>query len=275
MKKSLVVFCILGMLVFFSACSARTAEEESAAPQNTEPAKTDSAVLQNDAHDWRVIDGAGTKQLVLAGEKSGEVYTVNTDELTVFTDGEAASAADLKNGMILTVDAGYELLETWPAQIKRATVHTQSESGDKDDYGNICGLYLQVLEDLWTNDSALNADITYISVDLNKAPGHLTDGEKAAVTWIFSGRHNAQGLQFSFEELKENGYIDKSVLYWEDGVLFRISQSDTGRDTAQKITFNADKWRSGTGAIFYTDCTAKRGKGVLWEPYQSGGFAIS
>ena len=262
MKKSIVIFCILVILVSFGACKSGTAAEEPTAPQNG-------------ALCLRIVDGAGTKQLVLAGEKSGDVYTADTSELTVYSGGEPAASSDLKDGMLLSVDAGYELLETWPAQITKAVVRVQSEQGAQADHGDLCGVYLQVLEDLWANDSGLNGDITYISVDLKKAPGNLTDGEKAAITWILSGRLHAQGLQFSFEELKENGYVDESFPAWEDGVLFSITEAENGKNTANRITFNAQKWSSGLGAIFFTDCTAKRGKGVQWKPYQIGGFAIA
>lgn len=259
MKKCISVFCILVMLISFGACKRSKGLAQTGA---------DGIVL-------RLVDGAGTERLVLAGEKGSEVFTAGADQLTVFTDGKKAAPVDLKNGMRLTLDDGYELLETWPAQIVGATARLQSETDSKTDHGDLCGLYLQVLEDLWTDDSGLNGDIAYISVYLDEAPGDLTEGEKAAITWIFSGRHNAQGLQLGFNELRENGYVDANDLYWEDGVLFSIKKSERGTNTAQKITFDAEKWRSGTGAIFYTECTAKRGKGVLWEPYKSGGFAIA
>lgn len=275
MKKGILLFCILGMLIVCGACKNRTAAEEPKTPADSETAQTDPADPQGDALSLRVIDGAGTGQLVLAGEKSGDLYTVGADALTVFIDGEQAAPSDLKNGMRLSFDAGYELMETWPMQIAGASVRAQSEPGDAEDHGDLCGLYLQVLEDLWTNDSGLNGDLTYISVDLDKAPGRLTDGEKAAVAWIFAGRHNAQGLQLGFEALKAQGYVDETSLYWEDGLLFSITKTETGKDAADRITFNAAKWRSGDGAIFFNDCTAKRGRGVEWKPYKTGGFAIS
>ena len=189
--------------------------------------------------------------------------------------GEEAAPAELENGMLLTLDPEYDLLETWPAQIAGATLRTQSNPGGTEDHGDLCGLYLQVLEDLWKDDSGLHGDITYISVYLDEAPGDLTDGEKAAVAWIFAGRHNAEGLRLGFQELKAQGYVNEQELFWKDGVLLQITQSENKQSTANKISFNAEKWRSGTGAIFYTDCTAERGKGAAWEPYRPGGFAIS
>lgn len=261
MKRIISVFCVLALLLSFAACDNRKEE-----PANPETGGTLSL---------RLVDGVGTQRFVLAGEAGGDVYTVDTATLTVFSDGDAAAPADLENGMMLTLDAGYTLLETWPMQITNAVARAQSASDDPADHGDLCGVYLQVLEDLWTNDSGLNGDITYISVDLSEAPGDLTDGEKAAIAWIFSGRHDAQGLQLSFDALAENGYLTDGMLYWEDGALFSITKADGGTNTANKITFSARKWRSGTGAIFFNDCTAKRGKGVRWKPYQLGGFAIS
>lgn len=269
MKRIIAIICILAMLFAFGACGGK---QGGGAPEATDPAvpeNVDPAALT-----LRIIDGAGTEQLVLAGEQSGEVYTLGAGQMTLFVDGEAAAASDLKNGMLLSLDPGYELLETWPMQITGATARAKSEA-DEADCGDLCGVYLQVLEDLWTDDSGLNGDITYISVDLHTAPGGLTDGEKAAVAWIFAGRHNAQGLQYSFEELKENGYIKADLLYWEDGLLFGISEPENSKSTAKKLTFDARKWRSGDGAIFYMGCTAKRGNGVSWEPYEVGSFAIS
>ena len=256
MKRIIAAICIFAMVFAFGACGGGKQGGEAATPENADPAGTLTL---------RIVDGAGTDRLVLAGEKSGEVYTLGVGQLTLLADGEAAALTELQNGMLLSFDPGYMLLETWPMQITGATARLKSAE-DEEDHGDLCGVYLQVLEDLWTDDGGLNGDITYISVDLHTAPGGLTDGEKAAVTWIFAGRHNAQGLQYSFEELKENGYIKADLLYWEDGLLFGISQPENGNSTAKKLKFDTKKWRSGLGAIFYNDCTAKRGKGVSPPP---------
>ena len=275
MKKGIAILCMILMLISLGACRSQPGQEGTTLPQNGETAGNEAGEPQGDPLQVRVIRGAGTGQLVLAGITSGEVYTANETELTVYLDDKPAAPSDLENGMRLEIDTGYTVLETWPAQLTGATVRAVSKPADKEDHGDLCGLYLQVLEDLWEDDSGLNGGITYISVDLADAPGALTDGEKAAIMWIFSGAHGKQGLQLSFEELKENGYVDESVLYWEDGVLFSIKETEKGTVSAQKISFNAQKWRSGLGAIFYMDCTAERGAGVQWKPYKAGSFAIS
>ena len=262
MKTTRPLIFVLLISLLCCACGNRPAQEEPSA------AGTAAGALR-----VRVVDGVGTDRLVLAGEGSSEVYTVGADAFTVYT-AEGAENAAPENGSLLTFDAGFTLLETWPVQLAGTDLRARLETAGKEDRGDLCGLYLRVLEDLWAEDDGLNADITYISVDLDDAPGGLSEGEKAAVAWIFAGRHNAEGLRLGFEALKAEGYIKENELYWEDGVLFSIKRTENG-DGANKLGFDAEKWRSGTGAYFFTDCTAKRGEGVRWEAYKVGGFAIS
>ncbi len=262
MKKIVSVICMLALLFSLCACGSRVG---SGGETTAGPAENTVAL--------RVVEGAGTDQLILAGKGSGEVYTANVKELTISADGKTAAPEHLENGTLLAFEPDFTVLETWPAQITGAAA--EIETAGKEDHGDLCGLYLEVLEDLWKEDGALNADITYISVDLNDAPGGLTDGEKAAVAWIFAGRHGAQALRYGFEELAQNGYVEKSELYWKDGVLLSIKKTEDGKDSASQISFDAEKWRSGNGAIFFNGCTAKRGDGVQWKPYQHGEFAIA
>ena len=260
MKKTVPVLFLIAALLLLCACGGKT--------QNA-PTSPDGGSAQL----LRVVSGAGTASLVLAGQGGGEVYTAAAKELTVFIDGQKSEPGALRSGMLLALDPGCTVLESWPAQLTGATVRAQSDPGSQD-HGDLCGLYLQVLEDLWTEDSGLNGDIAYISVDLSDAPGGLTEGEKAAVTWVFSGRHNAQGLGLGFEELKAQGYIKTDELYWEDGLLFSIKAAGA-RNSASKITFDARKWRSGDGALWFNGCTAARGSGLQWDPYKPGSFSVS
>jgi hypothetical protein len=266
MKKVLSLICILAFMISFGACGGRAEKTDPATNAPGSAAGTQTEAPEGSLT-LRLIDGAGTDLLVLAGEGSGDVYTVNAAALTL----DAAP----ENGMLLTFGADIELLETWPMQISGQNVSAKVADAGKADHGDLCGLYLKVLEDLWTEDSGLNGDIVYVSVDLNDAPGGLTEGEKAAVTWVFSCRHNAQGLRLSFEELKAQGYVKTDELFWKDGLLFSIKAAAGARNSADKITFDAQKWRSGDGALFFNGCTAARGSGMQWDPYKPGSFAIA
>ena len=139
-----------------------------------------------------------------------------------------------------------------------------ADSGDTDDR---CGLYLQVLEDLWADNGALAADISYIGLDLSEL-SDLTPSEKDAVSYLFSCRHpEGELVTGTWEELVEAGYIDGEELYWEDGVFFSLSGS-------AEDTFDGEIWRSGLGASYLVDCTARMAGDGSWT-YQVGGHAIA
>ncbi len=265
MKKWIAALCIFALLCSLAACGGKTPGNE----PGTEPDPAPEAAMR-----LRLVDGAGTDRLVLAGEGRGDLYVAGPGDLTLYIDGESADVSRLENGVLLDIDPGFTSLETWPAQLKNAIVRVKSAAGENG-HGDLCGLYLKVLEDLWADDAGLNNDITYVSVYLDEAPGSLTDGEKAAVTWIFSGRHNAEGLGLDISGLRAGGYMSETELYWKDGVLFRIRQTAGKKSDENKITFDAEKWRSGDGAIFYFKCESKRGEGLSWRDYTPGSYGVA
>ena len=47
----------------------------------------------------RIVDGAETGQLVLAGERASDVYTLDMKDIKVFLDGKKSDASVLEDGM--------------------------------------------------------------------------------------------------------------------------------------------------------------------------------
>ncbi len=244
----------------------------------------------------RIVDGANTGKLVLAGISDGEVYTLSVDGITVYLDDEKADASALEDGMAIDVVHGGDIMESWPAQfgkvheIRAYSRGTQKNPGGR--YYDLCGLYLQVLDDLWDKDSGLNNDINYVSVDLSLAPGDLTAGEKAAIAWIFGNAHNAEPLTLTAEELSEQGYLTEIVLtgtglsfndeqpkpcMWEDGLLFTITNNGAEDDiySLPVIMFDAMKWRTPLGAYFFHNCSAVWPEMGTWSGYNIGAELIS
>ena len=91
-----------------------------------------------------------------------------------------------------------------------------------------------MLEDLWNTDDGLNGGAEVVSVDLSKAPGGLTAGEKAAVAYVFAQKHGVQGLTMTFDELREEGYLTGEKLEggstaysFTNGLLFTITPEET------------------------------------------------
>ena len=236
----------------------------------------------------KIVDGAESGNLVLAGENSGDVMTLNAKNVPVFLDGEPADSSVLMDGMTIHVYHNGEILETFPASFgKVGEIHAFS-IGSKNQpggtYFDLCGLYLKVLDDLWEVDSGLNGGAEYVSLDLVSAPGSLTDSEIAAMAWIFENKYNVQVLTFTLDELKEQGYLtaaggSNNLYQWDNGVLLSITSDQNADETEvyslPVLRFNATKWRSPLGAYMFMGCKAVWPAMGTWSDYTIDSQAIS
>ncbi|MBQ3532023.1 MAG: hypothetical protein IJA05_08945 [Oscillospiraceae bacterium] len=236
----------------------------------------------------KIVDGAESGKLVLAGENSGDVMTLNAKNVPVFLDGEPSDSSVLMDGMTIHVYHNGEILETYPASFgKVGEIHAFS-IGSKNQPGggffDLCGLYLKVLDDLWEVDSGLNGGAEYVSLDLVSAPGSLTDSEIAAMAWIFENKYNVQVLTFTLDELKEQGYLtaaggSNNLYQWDNGVLLSITSDQNADETEvyslPVLRFNATKWRSPLGAYMFMGCKAVWPAMGTWSDYTIDSQAIS
>ncbi len=245
----------------------------------------------------RIVDGAETGNLVLAGETANDVYTLSVEDITVYLDGEKADASVLEDGMMIEVVHSGEILETYPASFGDGKWIDAYSLGTEKNLGgtmyDLCGLYLKVLDDLWEKDSGLNGGAEYVSVDLSHAPGNLTEGEKAAIAWIFAGKHDAVPLALSSEELAEQGYFteislsymgkgssgenERKLYQWENGILFTITDSSVEGEvySLPVIKFDAMKWRTPLGAYYFSNCSAVWPQMGTWSDYNVENEMIS
>ena len=139
---------------------------------------------------------------------------------------------------------------------------------------DVCELYLAVLEDLWNVDPGLNNEISQIGIDLSEL-SHLTEVEKDTVMSEFASKHNLPYIVGTWEELCEQGIIDKEKLCWEDGLFFSIKTNEDaewnlpaikeGEPVPELTSFDAQKWRSGLGAYFFSQCTAQKNSDGTWS----------
>ena len=193
--------------------------------------------------------------VMLAAPEGGLYRIARTGALAELDDSSLAP------GSVLTIGFSGLVLESYPAQIKDIETAELTQGDD------LVGLYLQVVEEMWAVDPALNDGAEYLAFDLSKAD-NLTAGEKEALAWMAAGRHDATPLSGTIDELAGQGYIKDS--YFEKGLLFRFTVTESAQNGFQ---FQADKWRSGLAAIFYSGCTAQRSS-EGWR-YELGDFAIS
>ena len=228
-----------------------------------------------------IVEGAEDGNLLLAGEGAGEVYRLSLGEIPVTVDGAPAAGSGLRDGMTVEVAFDGTVEESFPARL--GTVYSlETESGSTDDR---CGLYLQVLEDLWAVDAGLNSGVTQVGVDLSGLAG-LTEGEKSAVAWAFGESQGLEVVAGTLEELWQEGYFtpmtepaegypDSLALYqWEEGVHFTLATDtqaawnlpdvEEGEEVPVLTAFDAQKWRSGLGAYLFSGCVAQRGGDGTW-----------
>lgn len=244
-------------------------------------------------------DGKSVYRLSLNGTRGkeevqpdGTILSVDlaNNGISVYLDGEPAQFSDLQDGMPVEISFNGLVLETFPAQLGEVyelhaySIGTPQSPGGG--YYDLCGLYLQVLSDLWGNDPGLNSDIAIAGLDLSQAPGGLLDSEKSALCWRFGELRGVEVVEGTFNELAEEGYFtqvssdpERPLYQWEDGCLFTISPSHAHDDEVYfglpVLFFDAQKWCSPLGAYYFQDCSAVWPESGTWSGYKIGAEAIS
>ncbi len=209
--------------------------------------------------------------------------------VSVYLDGEPAQSSDLKDGMNVEISFNGVVLESFPAQFGEVyELHAWSIGKEQCPGGSLydlCGLYLQVLDDLWEKDPGLNSGIDLAGLDLSGAPGGLLESEKAALGWRFGETHGVEVVQGTYEELAEEGYFtsvsdnpERPLYQWENGCLFSITAAGGHEEELYSLPvlfFDAEKWRSPLGGYYLNDCSAVWPEFGTWSGYTVGGEAIS
>lgn len=132
---------------------------------------------------------------------------------------------------------------------------------------NTVEAYAMVIDQLYTEDPALNHDIKYIALDTSLMVNLTDEGKEELMDKLKD--YGFEVLNMTFEELEKEGYIQE--LYFKEGILFKIEDSPM---KSGSITMKASKWRSGLGAIGYNELTIKY-KNDKWEITSIGSSWIS
>ena len=294
MKKWCLFLCVYVCLCLLAACAADGAPtlEETPAEETAE-----STVV------CRVISELEGGSLILAEQdRDAGLYTLSLADKAVTLDGadfdpaapgayQALPGASLA-GTTVTVTFSGGIQESWPMGFSGVTALDFST----EDFDDTCRLYLDVLEDLWNADGALNENLTELALDLTTTG--LTGSEREAVAYAFGAVHGLMAMEATFEELVDQGYVSATPLpasgsgeeaeapehffyEWEDGCLFSITEADepvifneaamgpqTGDEVHYEgIRFNAGKWRTSLAAYIFSNCPAVRTAGGAWGDY--------
>lgn len=316
MNKRYPAILLALCLTLLPACGEAAAPGNPPAPQAEEGSPPDSAatLAEDETPAYltcRIVDGAEDGELLLAALDSSlpeghegltdgrSVYRLAlTGETPVYLDGEPAAAGDLRDGMPVEISFNGTVLETFPAQLGQVYTVSGFSQGTRQNPGgslyDLCGLYLQALDDLWNKDPALNESISLAGLDLSQAPGGLLESERSALAWRFGETHGVEVVTGTFEELEEQGYFESSAVstpapeegedfsrlwyQWPDGCLFSIA-ANTGHEeemySLPTLFFDVEKWKSPLAAYVLYDCSAVWPVLGTWSGYQVGSEMIS
>ena len=241
-----------------------------------------SATVETNDGKAILVKGAAAKDETNYGL---EFWLSVSEETRITKDGETVDVSALKPGSTVCVIFTGEVMETYPMQI----AHVQeiqllsaapADSGLREDR---CELYLRVLKDLWDEDPGLNSGVSQIGVDLSELTD-LTEEEKTYVIQTFADSLGLPYLTGTWTELCDRGVIDRERLVWEDGLFFSVKTAHSfqwiygipapSEEAPELMAFDAQKWRSGLGAIMFNRCIAKKNPDGAWA-YTVGSSAIA
>lgn len=246
-RKSTFVLCLVLIFSFLTGCT----------PAQTTPATDEASNPETATLRARVIDADENGALLLAGlDEDGGVYRNTMPE----------DAQTYAPGMLLRITYSGYILESYPAQLSSI----QSVQIVEEEFDDRCRLYMDVLLALWDEDEGLQADTAYVGLDLSQTA--LKKSEQDALAWRFGELKQKEPLTGTLESLQADGYIERDLLLWSDGCLFKIEEKESNENS---VTFDAQKWRSGDGAYYFMDCTATRDQTGVWQDYTVGRYAIS
>ena len=121
MRNLLALILAVAAAALLLACTKGTEETPDGAEPERQTADADTMPL-------RVVDGAGSDTLVLAGET--EIYTLPLEGLTLYLDKGSVDASAIENGMTAEVWYTGGVQETYPAQFSQVAAVSLSREGD-------------------------------------------------------------------------------------------------------------------------------------------------
>lgn len=254
MRRLFIVIMTLMLVIGVAACSqAGTEPSGHAGSDDTGSGTSADASLTLTA---RIMEIKGTSFLAanMAKDANGaDIYWIHAGEMEVTgSSGGKLNSDALKEGMLADILYDGVVMDSYPMQIGKMKSIRVREEGD-----DLAGFYMSVINDLYKTDPGLNGGIERMAFDFSGV-SNLMETEKTALVYRLGSFYEMEAIRGTFDELREQGYIDNEKLSFETGILFIIEVSDAEAD---QFTFNVRKWRSGDGVYYFNDCTAKKTNG--------------
>jgi len=259
MKKLKLVIMILIILSIAGGCGTKdniqpdTQGNDNINNINTSENETDSTAASQSVFQAEVISAGDS--LFIAPDKDSPEYkssdkmSVNTADAKI-TDqkGTEITLQELKPGDILEITYNGTILESYPAQVGASEIKVI-------DHNIIIDAYKAMIDDIYQEDSGLNDSIEMITVDTTGWI-ELSDLEKEIVLDSMKETYGVEIKTGTFDELAEQGIIDKEKLCFTNGIHITLSNMKYDIDK-KTMKYSIQKWRGGDGAIGSDDTTAK------------------
>lgn len=172
--------------------------------------------------------------------RSSDKISVGLVDTKIYENGNEIDNGQIMVGDRLRITYNGMIAESYPAQISAYEI-------DVVERNVLIEGYLSVIDDLYQEDSALNSDIAMIALDTTDWID-LTDEEKKIIFTIVHDKYGFEVIEGTFDELSEEGLIDKEGLYFPNGILIELTNLESN-EKKQTFTGSMKKWRSGIGAI--------------------------
>ena len=209
--------------------------------------------LESRTYTGKIINIDSGRMIVAADEQSADctpVCDVRTARVQITNaDGKKAAKSALDAGDSVKVEYLAEPGEDFPEKIELASRITITAHGD-----NPIDAYIEAVDMLYNEDTALNDGISRIAFDLS-AVENLGTTEKSGLIWLCNKKYGMETIEATFDSLCEFGYIDRQKNEFNDGILFTIEQTESDEDG---FAFNIKKWRSALGMYGFYGCSARK-----------------
>ena len=169
--------------------------------------------------------------------------------------GNPAQPSQLEAGTTVRIEYDGSVLETYPCQLGGVTALQMTGT-----FESLLPFYLDRIDELYQKDAGLNDGAEKIVLDLTEVT-NLTEGEKEAVCYLVGCRYEKEVFQSTYEQLCEEGQIDRDNPYYKDGMILSFSEKN---QSGRSFTLSGMKWRSGLGAVAYSDAKVKQ-KNEQWQ----------
>lgn len=180
--------------------------------------------------------------------RSSDKITFSLSEVKLMgAGGKKISKEELLVGDRIRVTYNGVILESYPAQISASKVEVLEAN-------ILLTGYLALIDDIFQEDGALNYDIDMIAFDTT-AWKDISEEEKAYLFQKVKERYQLEVIEGTYLELGKQGYIDTQNLFFDRGILIKISEVEYSKNN-KKIRCSIEKWRSGLGAIGSENVTA-------------------